>query len=216
MRQSSNNALTDRQSLLVMAMETQLILTSTELDFMLGSVEQKIFLKYRNALVAIGTDFEDYSIVDLIESCGYNLEPKFQAIISYWYWLQNQKREVSNPNHLLIEAFTNDWTPIEWHDDFLDHPNFKSPAQKWWSMASQVEILKNLVVDVRDNFWSGGSIIFVNPAGDTWTMDLDRANDMTTEQLLSYYQRVTNTVIESYLGGYTLHQQKKINLMANT
>jgi len=176
---------------------------------MLGDVEQEIFLKYRNALFAIGIDFDDYYIVDLIEGCGYNLEPKFQAIISYWYWLQSQQREIGNPNQLLVEAFSNNWTPIGWHDDFLNHPDFQSSAQKWWSMASQVEVLKNLVVDVRDNFWSGGSIVFANPAGDTWTMDLDRACDMSWEQLLSYYQQATNTVIESYLGGYTIHQQNK-------
>ena len=174
---------------------------------MLGEVESEIFQKYKNALVAIGVDLADESVTDLIEGCSYNLEPKFQAIISYWCWLQNQGRELGNANQLLIEAFTQNWTPIEWQDEFLNNPNFKSPAQKWWEMARQVEVLKNLVVDVRDNFWSGGKIIFVDPAGDTWTMDLERAMDMTWEQLLTYYQRVTNTVIDSYPGGYTIRKR---------
>ena len=109
----------------------------------------------------------------------------------------------------LADAFTNNWTPIEWKDEFLDNPNFQSPAQKWWSTASQVDIIKNLIVDVKDNFWSGGKIIFVNPAGDTWTMDLDRACDLTTEQLIAYYQRVTNTVIESNPNGCTIHPRNR-------
>ncbi|BAZ47069.1 hypothetical protein NIES4102_42120 (plasmid) [Chondrocystis sp. NIES-4102] len=174
---------------------------------MLNDVEKEIFLKYKNALVTIGVDFEDYSVVDLIESCSHNLESKFQAIISYWYWLQNQNREIGNANQLLIEAFTHNWTPIEWQDSFLENPNFKSPAQKWWSMASRVDILKNLVVDVQDNFWSGGKIIFVDPVGDTWSMDLEQASDLTWEQLLAYYQRVTKTVIESSPSGYTIYKQ---------
>lgn len=176
---------------------------------MLGEVESEIFQKYKNALLAIGVDFDDYSVIDLVEACNHNLEPKFQAVISYWYWLQNQKREIGNPNQLLIEAFTHNWTPIEWQDNFLDNPNFQSPAQKWWSMARQVDILKNLIVDVQDNFWSGGKITFVDTAGDTWTMDLDCANDMTWSQLINYYQRVTNTVIDSSSSGFVIHQQKR-------
>ena len=176
---------------------------------MLGEVESEIFQKYKNALVAIGVDLTDESVTDLIEGCCQNLEPKFQAIVSYWYWLQNQGREIGNANQLLIDAFTNNWTPIQWQDNFLDNPNFKSPAQKWWSMARRIDVLKNLIVDVQDNFWSGGKIIFVDPAGDTWSMDLDRANDMTWSQLLNYYQRVTNTVIESDSNGYIIHQRKK-------
>ena len=77
-------------------------------------------------------------------------------------------------------------------------------------MASQVDIIKNLIVDVQDHFWSGGKIIFLDPHGDTWTMDLERAYDLSWEQLLNYYQRVTNTVIESYLGGFTIHKKKQI------
>ena len=176
---------------------------------MLGDIESEIFQKYKNALIAIGVNFDDYSVIELIEGCGQNLEPKFQAVVSYWYWLQNQQREIGNANQLLIDAFTNNWTPIEWEDKFLDNPNFMSPAQKWWSMASQVDIIKNLIVDVQDNFWSGGKIIFVDPAGDTLTMDLERARDLSWEEIIDYYQRITNTEIESYLGGFAIHKNKK-------
>lgn len=181
----------------------------TGIKLMLGEIESEIFQKYKNALVAIGVNFDDYSVIDLVEACNHNLEPKFQAIISYWCWLQNQGRDVGNANQLLIEAFSQNWTPIEWHDHFLYNPNFKSHSQKWWEMASQVAILKNLIIDVEDNFWSGGKITFVDLAGDTWSMDLDRANDMSWEQLLNYYQRVTNTVIESSSNGFTIYKQKK-------
>ena len=75
--------------------------------------------------------------------------------------------------------------------------NLKVPPKKWWDKARKVDILKNLIIDVQDNLWSGGKIIFQDPNGTPWTMDLDRAMDMSWQQIIEHYQRVTGVVIES-------------------
>ncbi len=171
-------------------------------------VENEIFLKYKNALVAIGVDLTNDQVVDYIASCNYDLEARFQAIISYWYWLGTQEREVIEPDQLLIKAFYQQWKPIGWKDEYLNNDQFKSPAEKWWDQARQVDILKNLIIDVKDNFWSGGRIIFNHPYDEFWTMDLDRAMDMTWEQIIAHYQRVTKTVIESHSGRLVFLKQE--------
>ena len=158
----------------------------------------EIYLKYKKALVAIGVDLANEDIRDYIINCNRDLEVRLQAIISYWYWLQTQEREIIEPNQLLIKAFYQQWKPIDWKDEYLLNENFKTPAEKWWSKASQVDIIKNLIIDVKDNFWSGGQIIFNHPYGEPWTMDLDTAMDMSWQQIIAHYQRVTKTVIESH------------------
>lgn len=175
---------------------------------MFDYVENEIFLKYRNALVAIGVDLTNDEVVDYITGCNQDLEARFQAIISYWYWLGTQERAVIEPDRLLIKAFYQQWKPIEWKDEYLIHPEFKSPAEKWWDKASQIDVLKNLIIDVKDNYWSGGRIIFNHPYDEPWTMDLDRARDMTWEQIIALYQRVTRTVIESHSGRLVFRQQE--------
>jgi len=177
---------------------------------MFDYVENEIFLKYKNALVAIGVDLTNDEVVDYITSCNQDLEAKFQAIISYWYWLGTQERAVIEPDRLLIKAFYQQWKPIEWKDEYLIHPEFRSPAEKWWDKASQVDILKNLIVDVKDNYWSGGRIIFNHPYDEPWTMDLDRAMDMTWEQIIAYYQRVTETIIESHPESFVIRQKERV------
>ena len=176
---------------------------------MLGYEERQIFLKYKRALVAIGVDLSSELIIDLIESCNQDLETRFQAVISYWYWLQTQGREIIDANQLLIQAFYEEWKPFEWHDEYLNNDRFKSPAEKWWDKARKVDILKNLIIDVQDNLWSGGKIIFQYPNGDPWTMDLDRAMDMSWQQIIEHYQRVTGVVIESQPGYFLFRKKSK-------
>ena len=108
---------------------------------MFDEEEEQIFLKYKKALIAVGVDLSDELVIDYIEGCNHDLEKRFQAIISYWYWLQNQKREIVNANQLLIEAFEQSWEPIEWREEFLNNEQFKSPAEKWWEQARKVDIL---------------------------------------------------------------------------
>ncbi|MEM9273428.1 MAG: hypothetical protein AAGA80_10770 [Cyanobacteria bacterium P01_F01_bin.143] len=162
--------------------------------------ETIIFKKYKNALVGIGIDLSDEFVINSIENYNYELEARFQAIISYWYWLQNQNQELLSPSQVLIQAFSEQWNPIGWQKEFLDNEKFKSLAEKWWDQARKVDILKNLIVDVQENFWSGGKIVFQNPHGECWKMDLERGMEMSWEEIIEYYQRVTRIVIESQPG----------------
>ena len=175
---------------------------------MFDEEEKQIFLKYKKALITIGVDLSDEFVIDYIKGCNHDLEKRFQAIISYWYWLQTQKRDIGNANQLLIQAFEQEWEPIEWQDEFLINEQFKTPAEKWWQQARKIDILKNLIVDVKDNFWSGGQITFQNPNGELWTMDLERAMDMSWQEIIAYYQRVTGLVIESHSGYFLFRNQE--------
>ena len=52
-------------------------------------------------------------------------------------------------------------------------------------------------------------IIFQDPLGGPWTMDLDRAMDMSWQQIIEHYQRVTGVVIESQPGYFLLRKNSK-------
>ena len=54
---------------------------------MLEPAVKEIFLKYRNALLAIGVDFSDELVTDLIECCHQNLESRLQSVVAYYCWL---------------------------------------------------------------------------------------------------------------------------------
>ena len=178
---------------------------------MMDESSKIIFAKYKRALVAIGVDLSDEFVIDYIENCNYELEARFQAIIAYWYWLQTQNRKIEDANQLLIQAFHQQWKPIEWQEEFLNNDKFKSPAEIWWDQARKVDILKNLIIDVKDNFWSGGKIIFKNPTGELWTMDLERAMDMSWQEIIEHYQKVTGTIIESH-PGYFLFRDEQVQV----
>ncbi|MDJ0900168.1 MAG: hypothetical protein QNJ55_15290 [Xenococcus sp. MO_188.B8] len=174
---------------------------------MFDEEEKQIFLKYKKALITVGVDLSDEFVIDYIEGCNHDLEKRFQAIISYWYWLQTQKRDIENANQLLIQAFEQEWEPIEWQEEFLNNDKFKSPAEKWWEQARKVDILKNLIVDVKDNLWSGGKIVFQKPNGELWNMDLEIAMDMSWQEIITYYQRVTGTIIDSQPGYFLFRDE---------
>lgn len=173
-------------------------------------VAQEIYLKYKNALIYIGVDLSNFTVIECIESCNYDLETRFQAIIAYWYWLKDNKREIV-PNQILINAFYQQWKPIDWKEEFLDNENFKSPAQKWWDEARKIDVLNSLIIDVVDNFWSGGKIFFKVPNKEPLTMDLERAMDMSWSDILEHYQRVTGIIIETNPGHFVLRKERNLS-----
>lgn len=174
----------------------------------MDDVAQEIYLKYKNALIYIGVDLSGSTVIECIEYCNYDLETRFQAIIAYWYWLKDNKREIV-PNKILINAFYQQWKPIDWKEEFLDNKNFKSPAKKWWDEARKIDVLNSLIIDVVDNFWSGGKIFFKVPNGEPLTMDLDRAMDMSWSEIIEHYQRVTGIIIETHPGRFLLLREDK-------
>lgn len=177
-----------------------------EMDY----VAKEIYLKYKYALVYIGVDLSNEEVIECIENCNYDLETRFQAIIAYWYWLKDNEREII-PNQILINAFYHEWKPIGWKEEFINNEQFKSPAQKWWDEARNVDILNSLIIDVVDNFWSGGKIVFKDPNGEPWTMDLERAMDMNWQQIIEHYEEVTGIDIESHTGRFILRGTKNLS-----
>ena len=177
----------------------------------MDEVAREIYLKYKYALIGIGVDLSNYDVINCIESCNYDLETRFQAIIAYWYWLKENKKERINPDQILINAFYREWKPIGWKEEFINNERFKSPARKWWDEARKVDILNSLIIDVVDNFWSGGKIVFQDPNGEPWTMDLERAMDMNWHDILEHYQRVTGIIIESHTGRFILRRSKNLS-----
>lgn len=173
---------------------------------MLEPEAQEIFQKYKYALFAIGVDFSSELIIEAIENCSQDLESKFQVLISYWCWLQTQGKEIDNPNTFLLKAFSQSWKPIDWKDEILDRDEFKSPAEKWWNKARHVDILKNLVVDVQNDIWSGGKVIFGTPSGRLFTIGLSRIEHMTWSEIIEYYQQVTGVIVERYSNCLILKQ----------
>ena len=176
----------------------------------MDDVAREIYLKYKYALICIGVDLANYDVINCIEGCNYDLETRFQAIIAYWYWLKENKRERINPDQILINAFYREWKPINWKEEYLNNERFKSPAQRWWDEARKIDILNSLIIDVVDNFWSGGKIVFKDPNGSPWTMDLERAIDMSWQQIIEHYQRVTGVIIESHPGRFILRGSKNL------
>ena len=101
-------------------------------------------------------------------------------------------------NKLFIQAFQEGWTPIGWQDDFLERDDLKSPSQKWWYKAKHIDVIKNIVVDVQSNFWSGEKFIFADPSGQLFTLNLSRAMDMNWSEIIEYYEKVTKVKIQQY------------------
>ncbi|MEL6909644.1 MAG: hypothetical protein AAFO85_05485 [Cyanobacteria bacterium J06598_4] len=161
------------------------------------SEQANIFRKYKKALVYIGVDFSRPEIVALIEDCDRDLEPKLQAVVAYWYWLRKQNRQIIDPNQLIVEAFFEQWQPIGWQDEFLENKNFKTAGEKWWLEAKQVDVIKDIVVDIQEDFWSGGKVYFRHPLdGSSFPLSLDRVLDLDWQELISTYERSTKVKIE--------------------
>ncbi len=109
-------------------------------------------------------------------------------------------------NYLFIQAFNEEWKPIGWKDEFLDRDEFKSPAEKWWKKARHVDILKNLVVDVQSDFFSGGKVVFGTPSGRLFTVGLSRIEHMTWSEIIDYYQEITGVKVGQHSNGIILKE----------
>ena len=62
---------------------------------MLDPAAKPIFIKYRNALLAIGVDFSDELVTDLIEDCNQNLESRLSCSSSLLLLASNTKSRCS-------------------------------------------------------------------------------------------------------------------------
>lgn len=90
----------------------------------------EIFNRYRYALLHIGVDWHREDVQEALENCFVGLEDALRSVISCWY-----RGALEYPNAFLIQSLSQGWEPFQWQDEWMENPNFLSPAQKWWQVA---------------------------------------------------------------------------------
>ncbi len=119
----------------------------------LDEVVKVIFRKYKPALSYIGVDFGREDVQQALLEGYDGIEGAFQAVIEYWYLLQRQQRLLEYPSACLITAITEQWQPLNWQEEYLDNPKFKTACELWWEKAAQVwgeQARNQLVADVTE------------------------------------------------------------------
>jgi hypothetical protein len=153
----------------------------------LEEIEREIYTKYRYALIHIGIDFDREDVREAILNCYEGLEGVLQRVVEYWLWTQKNDRPIEYPNALLINALANpqQWQPHQWQDEYLTHPQFKSPCQLWWEKVAAVwgvEIRDSLIADVTENEAGYAYILFTNGK----TISLQQAENTDWQKLLEF------------------------------
>lgn len=154
-------------------------------DFEIEEDEKEIFNKYKHALNYMGVDFEREDIQDAIVTHLFTLEAACQTTIAYWHWKKSQDEELEYPNAFFIDALKNVWKPINWKDEYLSNPLFKSPCTRWWEKCAEVwgtEVRDRLVADVRENERGIEYILFMNER----TLSLKVAHVWGWQRVLEY------------------------------
>lgn len=155
-------------------------------DFEIDETVKEIFPKYKYALKYIGVDFEREDVQETLTDCVVGMEEAFQATIGYWFWTKKNNLDFEHPSAFLIKAINNQWKPINWDDDYLNNPNFKSLGMRWLEKASKVlgtEKINYLVADISENKYGQEYIFF----GSGKSLSVDTANRLDLEKILNEY-----------------------------
>ena len=134
-------------------------------NFEIDETVKDILHKYMYALEYIGVDFEREDVQEAMTDCVIGLEEALQASIGYWFWTKNNNLEFEHPNAFLIKALNNQWKPINWNDNYLNNPNFKSPGMRWLEKATDIlgaEKINYLVADISENQYGKEYILFTS------------------------------------------------------
>lgn len=129
----------------------------------IDEITQKIFNKYKYALAYIGVDLDREEVQEAIINCFFGMEEAFKTTISYWYWANKNEQKLEYPSAFLIDAIHNNWKPIEWPDEYLNNPNFKSPCLRWWNEAAfrwGKQVRDSLIADVSEDNYGHERILF--------------------------------------------------------
>ncbi len=71
----------------------------------------------------------------------------------------------STKSAFLISALNEGWKPRRWRDEWLYHPNFKSPCLLWWEEAAfglGVGKRNSLIADVTEDERGKEYVLFTN------------------------------------------------------
>ncbi|ACK72328.1 conserved hypothetical protein [Gloeothece citriformis PCC 7424] len=153
----------------------------------LDEVVREILRKYKVVLTYIGVDFEREDVQEALSNAFDGVEAVFQSVIEYWYFLQRDHKSLDYPSACLVKALREGWTPKNWRDDYLNHPNFKSPCLLWWDKAAEVwgkDLRNELVADVTETEDGYQYILFRSGK----TLSLKIAQIWGWERVLDYGQ----------------------------
>ncbi len=134
-------------------------------DFEIDEAEKEIFDKYKYALNCIGINFDREDVQETIIAHLFTLENACQATIDYWYWKKSNGEKLEYPNAFFIDALKKFWKPINWKDEYLDNPLFKSTCTLWWERCAEVwgvEVRDRLVADAREDDRGREYILFMD------------------------------------------------------
>ena len=125
----------------------------------LDEIELEIFRQYKQALLHIGVNFDREDVQNSIVFCDFNMEDAFRATIAYWL-----TGKMEYPGAFLIAALNEGWKPYQWHDEWLNHPDFKNVCLKWWEDAEVglAGYRNALIADVSEDDKGNQYIIFTN------------------------------------------------------
>lgn len=128
---------------------------------------------FRSNELKIGGNYLKYKLVHLLT-------------IGYWFWTKKNNLEFEHPNAFLIKALNNQWKPINWNDNYLNNPNFKSPGMRWLEKATDIlgtEKINYLVADISENKYGKEYILFMSGK----SLSVETANRLDLEKILSEY-----------------------------
>lgn len=128
--------------------------TSDLYDFFEIEIKEEIFSQYKYALIYIGVDLSKEDIQDALLNCNEGFEDAIRATIAYWYWL-TENSQPFYANATLLQAIAQRWDSRYWKDEYLENPNFKSPAQLFWEEAARTwgtDERNQLIADVTEDY----------------------------------------------------------------
>lgn len=156
-------------------------------DHEIDEAEKEVFNKYKYALAYIGVDFDREDVQDTLVAHLFTLEAACQTTISYWVWKKSNDEELEYPNAFFIDALRGQWKPLNWKDEYMDNPDFKSPCIRWWERSAQVwgtDLRNQLVADVYETDSGSEYILFRTEK----TLSLRMAKVWGWQRILEYAQ----------------------------
>ena len=162
----------------------------------LGEVEQEILRKYKPALMAIGVDFNNWEVIEAIEYCNQGLESRFQAVISWYVWLEKKRQQnpeeefLPNFTYILVRAIQGEWQPIGWKDKYLSLTCFQPKSVTMREKLQRIELFRYVVYEIRDDseyvrFFQDGRMV--------WQLAVEDGLAMCAEELIFTFAHKTNS-----------------------
>ncbi|MBE9044300.1 hypothetical protein IQ255_07775 [Pleurocapsales cyanobacterium LEGE 10410] len=163
----------------------------------LGGVEQEILQKYKYALIAIGVNFNDWEVIEVIEDCSCDMETRFQAVIGWYVWLEEKhqlglEEEYVLPDftHILVRAFLEAWRPVAWKDEYLSMRCFQSKSARMRQKLQDIEFFRSVAYEIRDN---SAYVRFFLDGRMVWKLAIEDGLEMHPQELAFTFAHKTNS-----------------------